>query len=111
MSAARRKGTAAETAVVRHLHLRGWPHAERRALHGNHDRGDIAGLPGVVLEIKNTKTINLAGWVTELEDEITNDQADTGAVIIKRRGTTHVGDWYAVLPVDRYLDLLKEAGR
>lgn len=111
MSAARRKGTAAETAVVRYLQARGWTHTERRALNGNQDRGDVAGIPGVVLEVKACKQITLAAWVDELETEITNDQADTGAVIVKRRGTTDPGRWYAVLPLERLATLLKEAGR
>jgi hypothetical protein len=31
-------------------------------------------------------------------------------VIAKKRGTTNVGDWYAVLPVRVLVKLLKEAG-
>jgi len=50
MSAARAKGTAWETAIVGYLRGRGAPHAERRALNGSNDRGDIAGIPGLVIE-------------------------------------------------------------
>ena len=45
-------GTAAETAVVRFLRDNGFPLAERRALHGSTDRGDITGTPGLVWEVK-----------------------------------------------------------
>ena len=38
-------GTAAETAVVRYLAAHGFPAAERRALHGATDLGDITGTP------------------------------------------------------------------
>ena len=48
MSASKSKGTAWETAIVRFLKDRGWPNAERRALGGANDRGDIAGVVGVV---------------------------------------------------------------
>lgn len=109
MSAARRKGTAWETAVVRYLNEHGWPHAERRALHGGLDKGDVTGIPTVVLECKNAKAITLGEWARELETEIANANAQTGALIIKRRQAP-TSDAYAVLPLWRYVDLLKEAG-
>ncbi|NAE18288.1 hypothetical protein, partial [Enterococcus hirae] len=45
-------GTAAETATVRYLRTAGFPHAERRALRGTHDCGDITGTPGLAWEVK-----------------------------------------------------------
>lgn len=109
MSRSRQKGTAWETAIVGYLQERGWPYAERRALAGKNDRGDIAGMPGVVLEAKAAKEFDLAGWCRELETEIANDAASTGAVVIKRRNHPTAAA-YTVLPFDRYLTLLKEAG-
>lgn len=111
MSASKRKGTAAETAVVRYLQQTGhFPYAERRALHGTQDRGDVTGIGPVVLEVKNHKEHLLSKWVNELEIEIANADANTGAVIAKKRGTTNVADWYAILPVHRLIELLIEAG-
>lgn len=107
----KRKGTAAETAVVTWLRQSGRTWIERRALHGTHDRGDIAGWPGTVIEVKAEKAHDLAGWVRELEAEITNDGADTGVVIAKKKGTLDVDDWYAILPARRWLALMDEAGR
>ena len=108
MSAARQKGTAAETAVVNYLRPE-FPHVERRALNGNKDRGDVAGIIGTVLEVKNCKTLDLAGWVRELEVEMGNDGADFGAVVHKKRGTTNPADWYATMPVSVLVTLLKAA--
>lgn len=110
MSKAKQKGTAAETAVVNWLQSQGRPHVERRSLHGTNDRGDIAGIPCVVIEVKNHAKMTLSEWVSELEVEIANDKADTGVVIHKKRGTTNVGQWYATLPVALWHKLLKEAG-
>lgn len=110
MSASKRKGTAAETAVVNWLREHGWPSAERRALAGNADRGDIAGIVGVVLEVKAKKEMDLSGWVKEAETERRNDGADFGIVIAKKRGTTDVGEWYAVMPVEQLAALLDAAG-
>lgn len=106
MNRSKAKGTAAETAVARWLQTNGHPHAERRTLHGANDRGDIAGLPGVVVEIKNCKTVDLAGWVDELQIEMANADAGIGAVIHKRRGRTDVGEWYATMPVSVFNKLL-----
>ena len=104
----KQRGTAAETAVVNYLHANGFPHVERRALAGVNDRGDISGIPGVVLEVKNCKRIELAGWADELDAEMRNAGAYLGAVIAKRKGTTDVGRWYAILPVSVLVDLLRE---
>lgn len=110
MSKSKQKGTQAETAVVNWLQSKGRKHVERRALNGVLDRGDIAGIPGVVFEVKNHARMELSAWVAELEIEMRNDKADTGAVIHKKKGTTDVGRWYATMPVSVWFKLLEEAG-
>lgn len=110
MSKARQKGTSAETAVVKYLQDHGFPYAERRALHGINDKGDITGCGPVVFEVKNHKTLDLAGWIKELEAEMINAKVNAGAVIAKKKGTTDVANWYAVMPVSVLVALLKEAG-
>lgn len=110
MSKSKQKGTAAETAVVNWLIEKGRKHVERRSLNGSNDRGDIAGIPCVVLEVKNHATMKLPEWLRELDAEIINDRANTGVVIHKRRGTTNVGEWYATMTVEIWHKLLEEAG-
>ncbi len=100
MSRARAKGTAAETALRDWLQRNGHSYAERLALGGTNDRGDITGIPGVVLEVKNCKTFDLAGWLDELAVEMANADVSVGAVVAKRRGTTDRARWYAVMPVE-----------
>jgi len=107
----RRKGANHENAVVSWLRSRGRPHVERRIAGTNSDRGDLTGWPGVVIEAKNCKTFDLAGWVDQLENEIAETGADTGAVIVKRRGTSHIGQCYAVMTFNRWEALMTEAGR
>lgn len=102
----KQRGTAWETAVVRWLNDHGFPYAERRTLAGTADKGDITGIPGVVLECKNTKSISLAQFIDELEVEMSNARADLGAVVIKRRGTTNVADAYAVMPMRIFARLI-----
>jgi hypothetical protein len=105
----KRKGSAAELAVARWLAANGWPDAERRYDAGRHDdRGDIRGIPGVTLEVKNHQRLDLAGWLRELAAEMENDGTDIGAVVVKKRGTTDVGQWYAVLPMEVLIRILPE---
>ena len=108
MSAARRKGTAAETAIVRVLQANGFPDAERRALHGQLDKGDVL-LPGmgVVIEVKNCVTLKLAEWVAEARQEAINAQAVVYAVWHKRKGTTDPLEWYVTMPGAMFVRLLE----
>lgn len=108
MSAAKRKGTAWESAIVRALREHGHPHAERRALGGAQDRGDIAGLPGVVIEAKAAQRLDLAGWTREVEAEMHNDGADIGAIWHKRRGKTSPLDGYVTMPGHVFIRLLAD---
>jgi hypothetical protein len=102
----KRKGSAAELAVAKWLRKLGWIHAERSRAGWQDDRGDIDGLPGIVIEVKAEKKFDLPGYLRELEVEIENAKAWTGTVIIKRRGSTNVDDWYAVMPAKIWAELL-----
>lgn len=110
-TASKRKGSEAERDVVKYLRRRGWSSAERAYGAGRPDDvGDISGLEGVCIEVKNQKQINLAGWVEELIVEMRNARAETGAVVHKRRGKSSVAEWYATMPVSDWVDLLRKAG-
>jgi len=106
----RRKGAAAENEVVKYLRAHGFPYAEKRLAGSDDPMGDITGIPGVVIEVKNHATLDLGGWVTQLVEELAFTKADVGAVIHKRKGRTDVGDWYATLPAHLLVRLLVEAG-
>ena len=102
----KRKGSAAELAVAKWLRKLGWIHAERSRAGWQDDRGDIDGMPGVCIEVKNEKKIDIPGYLRELEVEIANAQAWTGTVIVKRRGSMNVDDWYAVMPAKIWGELM-----
>jgi hypothetical protein len=108
VSRSKAKGTAAETAVVRFLRAAGFTQAERRTLSGAQDRGDIAGVPGVVIEVKNCARQELPAWVEEAELERENDRAFLGAVFHKRRGTTDPGRWFVTMSGDQFAALLRQ---
>ena len=104
----KRKGSSAELAVAKWLNKLGWTQAERSRAGWTDDRGDIDGMPGVCIEVKNEKRIDLPGYLRELAVEMENAKAWTGSVIVKRRGSTDVNDWYAVLPALVWAQLLLE---
>lgn len=110
MSRNRAKGTAWESAIVRALIDNGWPHAERRALAGANDKGDIAGIAGVVIEAKSVKAITLADFLDQAHTERDNAGASIGAAWIKRRGKTSAEHGYVVMDGATFMQLLKEAG-
>lgn len=119
-ASAKKAGTSWETAIVRALIDAGWPHAERRRLSGVNDRGDIAGIPGVVIEAKNAARLDLAGAVDEAKVEAANvdkalgPAADLAPTLplawIKRKGRSSALDGYVVMDGDTALRLLREAG-
>ena len=88
----KRRGTAAETAVVRALRTLGFPAAERRALHGTADLGDITGTPGICWEVKGGDKARTAGdaliskWLAETERERAAADADIGVLVVQRAG-------------------------
>lgn len=100
-------GTAAETAVVRYLREHGFPHAERRALAGAFDLGDVTGTPGVCWEVKGGQAAKTASdgqveaWLVETEVERANSRSDVGVLVMARAGIgpVNAGRWWAILPV------------
>jgi len=110
-SANARKGRRAEIAVAEYLVTAGWPCAEPSRRSGwLDDRGDIDGIPGVVIEVKDQQRHDLSGWLRELADEIDNAKAETGVLVVKRKGTTDAGQWYAVMPLYDWAAMAKAAG-
>lgn len=106
-------GTSHETAIKNWLRENGWPFADRKTQNGANDLGDLRlseRIPFVV-EAKTAKSTTdratLGTFVKELVAEVGNAGADSGAVIFKKQGTTDVGQYYAILPVEYLNHLLK----
>lgn len=105
---AKKAGTSWESAIVATLIKHGWPHAERRRLSGAFDKGDIAGVPGIAIEAKNTAKYDLAGAVGEANVEAVNAGARIGVAWIKRHGKTSPLDGYVVMDGATFLRLIGE---
>ncbi len=107
MSKQKQKGTAFETLVVSFMRD-WWPGAERRAMQGALDKGDLL-LPGeerFVCELKNVARMDLAGWAKEAEVEAINAGAKWGVVIHKRKGRGQPGDQWVTMSLATFCDLV-----
>jgi len=103
----KRKGTAWETAVVEFLRGHGHPYAERRALAGSADKGDVTGVPSVMIECKAEKSITLATYADEVKTQTANADASIGVAVVKRRGRP-ASDAYVVMTLDQFARMLTE---
>lgn len=96
-------GTAAETAVVRAARRWGFGQAERRALHGSADVGDILLCPGIILEVKggaaakDASDTDIERWLDETDHERINAGADVAILVTQRRnvGAPNADRWWA----------------
>lgn len=100
------KGTLWETAVCQYLREHGFLATERRALAGNTDRGDIAGIQGVMVEAKNTTRLELGQFMAEVQAQTANANAWLGVAWIKRRGKTSPGSGYVVMTGEQFTQVL-----
>lgn len=107
-------GTAAEVAVVEWLCSNGHPYAERRSLSGLNDRGDVTGIPGIVIEVKvaGKQGLKLGPWMRETENERVNANAVYGILVAKptRLGPKRTGKWLAAMYHEQWNDLVRDGG-
>jgi hypothetical protein len=105
-----KKGTWGETSRVRYLQGRGWKYATRITKKGAKDEGDLIldqAVP-VMIESKETKAFTPSVFVKEMEAQIENAGAEFGFVIVKKRGTTNVGNYYALTTVEQMMGLIEQ---
>lgn len=101
-----KKGPKFEADVVAWLQQHNFPYAERRVMGGSRDRGDIGGIPGVVLELKNCNRVELATWVDEARHEAANAGVSVWAVVAKRKGKGDPGESYVVTNLAMFARLI-----
>ena len=102
-----KKGPLAEKLVVDYLAAHGFPFAERRVMGGANDKGDVSGIVGWVLEVKNQAKMALASWVDEAALEAENAKVDQYAVVHKRTGRGDPGEWYVTLPLKVFAQVIR----
>lgn len=113
MNRSKVKGTTWESAIVDYLNDLGFTDVERRALAGALDKGDIAGLRGVVVEAKACGEYEIPKWLRETTTERENAGAWLGVCWAKLRGKTRPADGVVMMSGEQFgllLLALKKAG-
>lgn len=97
MSKSKDRGTETERMVVRYLNENGFPKAERRALAGANDKGDVTGIEGVCIEVKGDRSNKVSAWKKETVTEARN--AGVGMyLLVVRIDRKPVERWEAHIP-------------
>lgn len=91
------RGTDTETKVVRYLVENGFSKVERRALKGNQDQGDIAGIEGVCIEVKGDRSNKISAWKAETIKEAGHAGAGMYLLVV-RVDYKPVARWEAHIP-------------
>lgn len=110
MTASKQKGTAFENVILTEARI-WYPGAERRALAGKLDKGDL-NLPGedrYIIECKNVSRFNLAEWMHEAEVEAGNAGVRAGVVAHKRRGVGAPGEQWITTTARHFFYLVHTA--
>lgn len=83
---------------------------ERRRLSGVNDRGDIAGIPKLVIEAKNAREYKLPDWLRQAVTEAVNAKADFGVVWMRLMGKPRADQGVILMRPEDFLKLLAAAG-
>jgi hypothetical protein len=113
MTIARRKGNQeGEIPAAANFIARGFFRVYRLGKQGMKDEGDIGGIDGVAIEVKNQAVYKFGPWMKELAIEKANRAARIGALLVKPKGigVTRVDQWWIVMTVGDFQSLLIDAG-
>lgn len=101
---ARNKGLVAERHVVTYLRDMGFPDVERAVRTGyrtssrvSDDPGDLTGIPGVIVSIKDAQTHYVDAWLRELDEMNSADTLALRLLVIKRAYKRDPGLWRAIM--------------
>lgn len=106
-----KKGPKFEADIVGWFKDNGWPFAHRLGQQGRYDKGDVGGIPGVCLQLKNQVRMELGSWVKDAEEQCGNAAAEVFAVVHKRKGKGDPAEQYVTMPLRVFAWLLRRAFR
>lgn len=115
----RNKGAAAERHVAAYLRGRGFDGVERAVRTGyrtgdrtSADPGDLTGIPGVIISVKDTQEHHVDAWLRELDGMDPSDTLAIRLLVIKRNRKRDPGLWRCVMryPSFTALQLVPDRG-
>jgi len=102
------RGLKSQDIVAKYFATNGWPYALSA---GSGRQGtDVTGVPGLDIEVKARRGINVAMAMKQLRDRHQEGVLPVAVLRLDGQGETHIADWPAILPLGVFLDLLKAAG-
>ena len=110
-TSAKKAGASFERALADYLAQHIDDRIDRRVKTGAKDRGDIAALRAphggrIVIEAKNTRTVNLGQHHNEAETERLNDDAVAALLAHKRHGIADIGRQWITCTVDDLIAII-----
>ncbi len=102
------RGLKSQDIVAKYFAANGWPYALSA---GSGRQGtDVTGVPGVDIEVKARRGINVAMAMKQLRDRHQEGLLPVAVLRLDGQGESHIADWPAIVPLGVFLDLLKAAG-
>lgn len=102
--AQRRKGADYERAAVNWLRAHGYPDARRYLAGDGRQPGDLDAIPGVTIDVKARRELDIPGWLRQVELEA--GPARLPLLWVHRPGLADPGDWWMIGRAGRIVPVL-----
>jgi len=102
------RGLKSQDIVAKYFAVNGWPFALSAG--SGRQGSDVTGVPGVDIEVKARRGINVAMAMKQLKDRAKEGVLPVAVLRMDGQGESHIADWPAIVPLSVFLDLLKAAG-
>ncbi len=102
------RGYQSQRIVAEYFRANGWPYALPQG--SGRQGSDVTGVPGVDVEVKARRGINVAMAMKQLRERKQDGFLPVAILRLDGQGETHIADWPAIVPLGIFLDLLKAAG-
>jgi hypothetical protein len=104
-SANKRKGDLFNRQIIKHLIAEGITDAHRYQDGYHLDRGDVAGIPGIVIQAKNVVQVKWSNWFLNVRLQQVHAASPIGILALKRQGRSDPAEATAILERMSWWDL------
>lgn len=101
------KGYRGETEFVETAREFGYEAGRNGSVYGQKDRGDIHGIPGWVIQVKNVAVAEIPKFIADAAEQAVNAGVRLYCVALKLRGK-HMREGVVMMPVRQWFEMLKE---